>query len=505
MALNIRHTLLQFGISLHFVLLLCIASLFMFGYEDAAGPLTDINIICVGYYWIFSIHQNTHLISKTSILLIALAILFVQLPNINYPPLLYFNVAILAAYLIFLLLKNDLDKAKIITCIFAIPVFFTLSNMLSMQNLALSTYARTAWDAAYIAAGIWVISSSKSEWIAKHGSKLIFTALLICTLILIQFPINKFVLLKPIDLFGFNLSMNAQIYSSFICIYAAATFMLALYFLVKSPWPLKIISLPILVSIALFILYVSWRPVMLGIMIGLSCSLLLCYQHKRRTILGGLILLLVILFASNIAHFRDRMTTLITQRSGDERVIVWQDTWKMQMDSPIKKWIIGHGLMSFKEDFKLYSRFSMHPESIHTPKSPPQRLWVYSQKFNDYLIHFRIYSDYVKTKKAIHPAAKKAVNWRSPHNLVLDVLYSSGLLGLTFICGFYFLTISHLAKLSHSSNKHRLLACLTMSALISNAIVNGLNFPFFLPFNLVPLAFICGTALYVHESSKQGV
>ncbi len=81
-----RSFLMQFGISLHFILLLCIAGLFMFGYEEAAGPLTDINMICIGYYWIFSIYKNTNLVSKISFICIALALLFVQVQNINYPP-----------------------------------------------------------------------------------------------------------------------------------------------------------------------------------------------------------------------------------------------------------------------------------------------------------------------------------------------------------------------------------------------------------------------------------
>lgn len=311
--------------------------------------------------------------------------------------------------------------------------------MLSTQSLSINLYARNAWDAAYIAAGIWVISNKNSNWISTHGSKLVYSALLICTLILIQFPINRFVLLKPINLFEFNLSMNTQIYSSFICIYAAAVFIVALYFLVKSPWQLKIITLPILVSILLFILYVSWRPVMLGLIIGLSTSLLLCYKNKRRIILGGLILLQIILLVTNFANFRDRMTTLITQSSSDERTIVWQDVWEMQVASPIEKWIIGHGLMSFQEDFHLYSRFYMRPASIHTPQDPPKKLWVYNQTINDYLINFRIYSSYITPKKNNHPVTK-AVVWRSPHNLVLDVIYSSGLLGLALIGSFYFLS-----------------------------------------------------------------
>lgn len=497
---------MQFGISLHFILLLCIAGLFMFGYEEAAGPLTDINMICIGYYWIYSIYKNTHLVSMGSALGIALALLLVQLPNINYPPLLYINLAILMTYLIFLFLQNDLAKAKIVICIFALPVFFTLSDMLSLQSLTLSTYARNAWDAAYIATGIWVISSSKSEWIAKHGSKLVFTALLICTLILIQLPINRFVLLKPIDLFGFNLSMNTQIYSSFICIYAAAVFLVALYFLVKSPWQLKIITLPILVSILLFILYVSWRPVMLGLIIGLSTSLLLCYKNKRRIILGGLILLQIILLVTNFANFRDRMTTLITQSSSDERTIVWQDVWEMQVASPIEKWIIGHGLMSFQEDFHLYSRFYMRPASIHTPQDPPKKLWVYNQTVNDYLIAFRVYSDYIKPKKTTKNTDShftSPISYRSPHNLLLDVLYSSGLLGLIFISGLYFFIMRSLVKLSQLNLEYSLLACFTLSALISNTIACGLNFPFFLPYNLIPLAFISGITLYLHEISTQ--
>jgi O-antigen ligase len=501
MSLNNRNFILQLGISLHFVLILCIASLFMFGYEDAASLLTDFNMICIGYYWIFSIHKKTNIFSNLAFAGIALVVLLVQLININYAPLLYINIVILMAYLLLLCLHNDLAKVKIVFCIFAIPLFFTLLNMLSVQSLTLSPYARNAWDAAYIAAGIWVISYKNPDWIAKHGSKLIYATLFICTLILIQLPISRVVFLKPIHILGFQLSMGTQIFSTFISIFAAAAFMLAVYFLIKSSWQLKIISLAILVSLSLFILYVSWRPLWLGLIIGLGFSIYFCYKQKRRYIIGGIILLQIMLLITNFANFRDRMAALVTHSSSDERAVIWQDAWKMQLTSPDEKWLIGHGLMSFYEDFKSYSRFNLQPASIHTPEATPPRLWVYSQTLNDYLIDFRIYSGYIKPKK-IDPAIAKPVSFRSPHNLLLDILYTSGLLGLIFIGGFYFFITRLLVKLSRINNQSCLLACLTLSALICNTIVNGLNFPFFLPYNLIPLAFICGTTLYIYESSK---
>jgi O-antigen ligase len=498
----ISHVLVQLGLVLHFILILCIAGLFMFDYLEAASKLTDINTICVGFYWLISMHKNSKLISNISFTGIAIALLFVQLINFNYAPALFINIGVLIVYFTFLLWQKDYVNARVVACIFAIPVFFTLLNMLSTQNFAFNTYARNAWDAAYIAAGIWLIAKTNANGISKYGAKLIFFSLFIYTLLLIQFPISTAAILKPIYLLGINFSGTTIVSTPHLSIYTAAAFLLAIYFLVKSSWRLKVLTLPILISLFLFILYTSWRPVWLGIIIGLGVSILLCYKQQRKFIISGFILMQVILFASNVGHFRDRMFNLVTQHASEERTIIWQDAWKMQVASPAQQWLIGHGLMSFKEDFKLYSRFYLNPELISLPPPRDRKYWVYNQTVNDYLIHFRLYSNYVKLKKT-DSLLNKSINFRSPHNLLLDVLYTSGLLGLIFIGGFYYFMMRYLTRLSHFSNESRLLACVTLSALLSNLIVNGLNFPFFLHFNIMPIAFICGITLYLHESSRQ--
>ena len=466
--------------------------------------MTDLNIMCVGFYWLFSIHKNTSLISNLSFACIALAILFIQLINLNYPPLLYINFAILFAYLTFLLWQKNKANFQIVVCIFAIPVLFTLLDMFSRQNLAFNTYSRNAWDAAYIAAGIWVIAKQDADWLSNYGAKLIYIALSIYTLLLIQFPISTIATLKPIHFLGINFSGATVTNTSHICILTAAVFLVALYFLVKSSWPLKVLTLPILVSLFLFILYTSWRPIWLGLIIGLTIAMLASYKNKRILILSSLALLQVVLLATNAGHYRDRMVNLATKSNTEERVFIWQDAWKMQLDSSSEKWITGHGLMSFLGDFKLYSRYYLHPTDLPVVKPIPRKLWVYNQAVNDYLIDFRIYSNYAKPKKA-SIYFNKAIGFRSPHNLLLDVLYTAGLFGLIIISCFYWFTMRHLVRLSQLSAKNRLLACLTLAALISNIIVNGLNFPFFLHFNLIPMAFICGVILYIHESHRQSL
>jgi hypothetical protein len=394
----ISHVLMQLGLVLHFILILCIAGLYMFDYFDAAIKLTDINTIYVGFYWLFSIHKNSKLISNTSFAGIAIALFFAQFINFNYAPLLFINIGISMGYFTFLLWQKDYVNARIIACIFAIPVFFTLLDMLATRNFGFNTYDINAWDAAYIVAGIWLIAKTNANGISKYGSKLIFFCLFAYTLLIIQFPIATIAILKPIYLLGINFSGSTIVNTAHISIYTAAAFLLAIYYLAESSWRLKVLALPVLISLFLFILYTSWRPVWLGLIIGLGISIFFCFKQQRKLIISSFILIQVFLLASNIGHYRERMFNLVTQRASEERTIIWQDAWKMQMASPAEKWLIGHGLMRFKDDFKSYSRFYLQPELI--PPLPPitHKYWVYTQSLNNYLIQFRLYSNYVKPK-----------------------------------------------------------------------------------------------------------
>lgn len=457
--------------------------------------------MCVGIYWIVNIHQKTHLISKTSFICISLAILFVQLQNINFAPVFQINIGILFLHLIVLLWKKDVGNAKIVAFIFLLPTLFTILDMLLTGKISMSIYARNTWDAAYIAAGIWLINKSNTRGFLKYAPKLIYVGLLIYTFLLIQLPIGSWMIIKPLVIFDWIFNFSTVVFTSHICIYTAAAFFLAVYFCVKFPWKLKIVALPIFISLSLFILYTSWRPVWLGIIVGLIVAAFFCYKQHKKIIFGGLVLLQVVLLLTNLAHYRDRVSGLVTQSGSEERVVIWQDAWKMQLNSQFEKWLTGHGLMSFEQDFKYYSRFYLHPELIPIPPVPPRHHWVFSQTINDYLIRFRIYSGYLKEQVA-SKYFSGPISFKSPHNVVLDLLYSTGILGVMLIGCFYLLLMRYLIKLSQIDVKMRLMACITLSALISNLIVNGLNFPFFLHFNLMPLAYICGTTLCMHESCQ---
>jgi O-antigen ligase len=158
--------------------------------------------------------------------------------------------------------------------------------------------------------------------------------------------------------------------------------------------------------------------------------------------------------------------------------------------------------MQFKENFKAYSRFHLNPTSIPIPTAASHRLWVFNPTVNHYLRHLKIYTSYsMPHYSGTH--LKESVDYSSPHNLLLDVLYTSGIVGVILIGCFYFFLIRHTARLSAFSTKNRLLACIALSALICNIIANGLNFPFFMHFNIYPLAFICGVILYIHEDYNQ--
>ena len=125
----------------------------------------------------------------------------------------------------------------------------------------------------------------------------------------------------------------------------------------------------------------------------------------------------------------------------------------MQQASSQKQWIVGHGLNSFYNDFKPYS--SYHLENI---------------------------------------------DFNSPHNQVLEVLYTSGIAGLFVLLLLYGLLYFQLVKLiknQFSSDKN--VSILLFALLTINLLFVAITVPFFRTYTLNVIAMITGAVMYIQE------
>lgn len=494
MRTDIISFLAQFGTALHITLMACIAGLLVFDFSMATASLMEINMITIGIYWVLCIYRRFLPPLSSAFSIIVIALLVAQLPSLNHATTLYINLLILIAYLIFLLLTKDTATVKIVFSIFSAPALFTLLDMFLTQDLHLTPFARNIWHAAFIAAGIWIVAKRKINWIDTYSTGLVFAGVLLYAFLLALIPTRSYLILKPIEIFGYQLSDAAIMNTSFISIYTASAFLIGLYLLIKLSWPFKVALIPALLSLLLFLSHTSWLPPWLGLIAALVLASILYSKKHSFIAIGVVILLQAILITANVHGFKDKIHNFIKT---EERLIIWQDTWHMQTESAARHWIFGHGLMSFQNDFKSYSRFYKEPAQIALPQPVSTNLLVLNHSDGSYLSNFRIYS------KSSEQHSNAPMAFISPHNLLLDLLYTTGLIGLGFITCFYFIVSKQLIKFTQLNRNTQLLTCFVLAALVSNTIANGLSFSFFRQYNIFPLAFICGIALFLHEKNQR--
>ncbi len=131
----------------------------------------------------------------------------------------------------------------------------------------------------------------------------------------------------------------------------------------------------------------------------------------------------------------------------DERLVLWGDSWKMQMESSLQNWIFGHGFGGFRENFSEYSSFS------------------------------------------------NAIQFVFPHNFLLEVLYNNGLLGvMSFLAAFTGIIIKLYKNYRISKD---ILNILAIMLVVSLFLFGFLTLPLLSKYNSYSLSFVIGFSLWI--------
>ena len=148
------------------------------------------------------------------------------------------------------------------------------------------------------------------------------------------------------------------------------------------------------------------------------------------------------------------MSDLILNITTEERVTIWRDAWTMQKSSTIYEWLFGHGLNVFEENFKKFS--SYHLEGI---------------------------------------------DFTMPHNIFLELLYSSGMIGLGLMCFIYVYIFRLLIKFVIPNEHNKKLGLALLSVLIINLVMGFLTVRWFTHFNSYVIAFELGIIYFIKNKS----
>jgi O-antigen ligase len=126
----------------------------------------------------------------------------------------------------------------------------------------------------------------------------------------------------------------------------------------------------------------------------------------------------------------------------------------MQMQSSNGEWLLGHGLDSFEECFKPYSYYHL-----------------------------------------------QNVDFNSPHNFVLELLFISGAIGLLLSVFMIWLIYKNLLAGIYSQYQYKNIYLVLLVVITSNLILVGITLPFFTSYNLNIIAIVTGSMLYMREIS----
>jgi len=249
----------------------------------------------------------------------------------------------------------------------------------------------------------------------------------------------------------FGTFSNPHIISNFTML----AFPLIIYFIWITPKWYKLIFIPIGILDADFIIRTGSRPAIIAITLAAFFASFFLTRGRKRWI--GVLLIctfFAVLYSTHYAGLADRLGTLVVDLPTEDRIQIWSATSDMLKDNSIQAWIVGNGIGSFRKVFKAYA--------------PPEEM-----------------------------------NEIFPHSFFFEILYQSGLIGVTLVAaGLILLFFAAFRSLQNTSNKRiNLLIKFLVVTLISWLIHSGLTLPIYSKYSIYCLAFILGTLLAILDKN----
>lgn len=451
--------------AIQLLLIAGIAMLLMLDIQHLAITLSHLNLVYVGIQLFYLCIRQIPILSAPSIAILMIGIITANILSYDNNGILYISISCAITFALTRFKSshsqrnrqteridrtNNLQLAAIVL----LPLILNLLHMTTQGCLCTNEDTWTMWYGCFIVLGIWLLTQYHSATIAKYAKNLFTALLFIYVFLLAQIPDKSMHLADPFHFFGLSLGYEYRVNTFYLAIYAAMALVFTVYLFFSAGKLLKAAYIVMALVLAYFILISSWRPIWLGLIFGSLFTLLLVKKPMRLKLIFGMIVVQGLLFTSNIGNYADRFIDLAHKISTEERTIIWQDAWQMQTQSTPQQWLYGHGLNSFVVDFKQFSKF--HQE--------------------------------------------KNINFRSPHNVVLDVLYVSGILGLLFITLVIYYLFFQLIKITRNDKNNAKLACAMLCALTVSLVANGLNHGLFTRISFYPLCFIFSCLIFIQHN-----
>jgi len=210
-------------------------------------------------------------------------------------------------------------------------------------------------------------------------------------------------------------------------------------------------------SLCLFWLLINTlsRPAWIGFVVGLAVLAFFLSLRQKLILAGSFMLVSGFLLYTNLGHFADRVMDLCRNVSTEERVLIWHNMGQMLNANTPSEWLIGHGMTHFREHFKSYSEYHL-----------------------------------------------RGIDFNSPHNFILELLYLHGGIGLLAALGVLTLIYIGLVRLYRRRISPRLVL-LMLVMLSANIAFTSITLPFYTAYNLNIIAIVVGVMFALNDRAER--
>ncbi|HIE49694.1 MAG TPA: hypothetical protein EYP94_06340 [Gammaproteobacteria bacterium] len=328
------------------------------------------------------------------------------------------------------------------------PILFSLGfvaiHFVAVQNLVVIKEIRHILLAIFLVIGIAMIMNNNGSYIRKNAFR--FTVLVIFL----------YAITQVISLWFFNAHNGTTKNPHYLALYSSVGMVLAIYCFLNSSIKLKMMSGVCVLLLGGLLIQSSSRPAWIAL---IFTGLLVTFFLKRKSQLYALLTIVVtllVLTLTNIGDFYERSKELIENIRTEERVAIWIDTWGMQGDSSLPEWVVGHGLNSFEEAFKPYSSYHI-----------------------------------------------LNIDFNSPHNYLLELLFTSGWLGIFLAFTMFWLVYKKLIHSIRLENEHRDVYMTLMAVLTTSIIFTSITLPFFTSSSMNIIALVVGVMFALEKGGQK--
>lgn len=343
--------------------------------------------------------------------------------------------------------KNpSFSKYASLSQLFLIPIAFIAIHFLAVENIIIIKEIRHIFVAIFLVLGIWILSKKNSDYIKKN----LFIILLVL--------IFSYVAIQAIAIWYFKQSYGTTKNPHYLAIYSGLMLIATVYCFLKASKPLKLVLIICSLCLGVFLLQSSSRPAWIGLIVSAFLSLFFVNKRTQLISASSIVLILIGLTFANIGNFATRFGDLLSNLDTEERVVIWRDAWRMQSQSSPSEWLIGHGLNSFEKDFEPYSYYHL-----------------------------------------------QNVDFNSPHNFFLEILYASGVLGLILAVSMFWIIYRNLLVPILRHTQYKNIYLLLLAILTTNLVLVSITLPFFTSFNINVIAVVFGVILYLKEIQAKSI